>query len=278
MADKKISALTAATTPLAGTEVLPIVQSSATVKVSVANLTAGRDTTVANAVIYDPGYGYFGVRNSSLAADFANNALAQSSDGLNTVVNAKTGGTVKLRINDTSVVEVATDTTIKTGNIVQGTAGKGVNFTANTGAAGKTSQLLNWYEEGTWTPVLDSAVAGSGRATTVNSAKYTRIGNMVTVQCYIKMGTLGTGGSGAWSVKGLPFTSAGSSAYGVAHVGYAATLNATVANLGGYISPSTTVITVSGSTGASTLPYGDLDFATYVKANTEMVISATYYV
>lgn len=42
MADKKISALTASTTPLAGTEVLPIVQSSATVKVSVANLTAGR--------------------------------------------------------------------------------------------------------------------------------------------------------------------------------------------------------------------------------------------
>jgi hypothetical protein len=42
MADKKISALTASTTPLAGTEVLPIVQGSATVKVSVANLTAGR--------------------------------------------------------------------------------------------------------------------------------------------------------------------------------------------------------------------------------------------
>jgi hypothetical protein len=141
-----------------------------------------------------------------------------------------------------------------------------------------TSELLNWYEEGTWTPVLDSAVAGSSRVTTVNSAKYTRIGNMVTVQCYIKMGTLGAGGSGAWSVKGLPFTSAGSNAHGVAHIGYAATLNATVGNLGGYIAPSTTVITISGSTGASTLPYGDLDFATYVKANTEIILSATYYV
>jgi hypothetical protein len=42
MADKKISALTSSTTPLAGTEVLPIVQSGATVKVSVSNLTAGR--------------------------------------------------------------------------------------------------------------------------------------------------------------------------------------------------------------------------------------------
>jgi hypothetical protein len=42
MADSKISALPASTTPLAGTEVLPIVQSSSTKQVSVANLTAGR--------------------------------------------------------------------------------------------------------------------------------------------------------------------------------------------------------------------------------------------
>jgi len=42
MADKKISALTSASTPLAGTEVLPIVQSGATVKVAVSDLTAGR--------------------------------------------------------------------------------------------------------------------------------------------------------------------------------------------------------------------------------------------
>jgi hypothetical protein len=38
MADKKISALTAASTPLAGTEVLPIVQGGATVKATVANI------------------------------------------------------------------------------------------------------------------------------------------------------------------------------------------------------------------------------------------------
>ena len=42
MADTKISGLPASSTPLAGTEVLPIVQSGSTVQVSVANLTAGR--------------------------------------------------------------------------------------------------------------------------------------------------------------------------------------------------------------------------------------------
>ena len=42
MADTKISALTGATTPLAGTEVVPVVQGGQTRKVSVADLTTGR--------------------------------------------------------------------------------------------------------------------------------------------------------------------------------------------------------------------------------------------
>ena len=50
MADKKISALTGATTPLAGTEVLPIVQSGATVKVAVSDLTAGRAVSMLSGV------------------------------------------------------------------------------------------------------------------------------------------------------------------------------------------------------------------------------------
>jgi hypothetical protein len=47
MADKKISQLTNATTPLAGTEVLPVVQGGNTVKVSVDNLTAGKTVKAA---------------------------------------------------------------------------------------------------------------------------------------------------------------------------------------------------------------------------------------
>lgn len=50
MADQKISALPVATTPLAGTEVLPIVQSSATRQVAVSNLTAGRSVSATSFV------------------------------------------------------------------------------------------------------------------------------------------------------------------------------------------------------------------------------------
>ena len=68
MADKKISALTAASTPLAGTEVLPIVQSGATVQVSVANLTAGR---AISATSVTASTGNFVVGTSGQGIDFS---------------------------------------------------------------------------------------------------------------------------------------------------------------------------------------------------------------
>lgn len=79
MADTKISALPSATTPLAGTEVVPLVQSSTTKNVSVANLTAGRNvscadlTTTGNVILGDASTdsvrvnGYMGVGGAGLS-------------------------------------------------------------------------------------------------------------------------------------------------------------------------------------------------------------------
>jgi hypothetical protein len=68
MADTKISALPASTTPLAGTEVLPIVQSSTTKQVSVANLTAGR---AISATSVTASTGNFVVGTSGQGIDFS---------------------------------------------------------------------------------------------------------------------------------------------------------------------------------------------------------------
>jgi hypothetical protein len=90
-----------------------------------------------------------------------------------------------------------------TGNVVQATAGKGFNFTANTPAAGMTTQLLNWYESGSWTPVLnDFTVSG---ATTL-TGYYARIGNSVTVQCQISAATSLSCIGGTSYITGLPFS------------------------------------------------------------------------
>jgi hypothetical protein len=78
MADLKISQLPAATTPLAGTEVLPIVQSGSTVQVSVNNLTAGKTVlasiltaTTVNATTFDTNVAAAGVTlaGTTLSAD-----------------------------------------------------------------------------------------------------------------------------------------------------------------------------------------------------------------
>lgn len=143
MADKKISALTAASTPLAGTEVLPIVQSGATVKIDISNVTAGRAVS-------------------------------------------------------------GTQFTASTGNFIIGTAGKGIDFSANTGAPGMTSELLTWYEEGTWTPiVLGTTTAGTATYGT-QLGTYTRIGRMVYFQLELNWNS-GTG-TGQLRLGGLPFT------------------------------------------------------------------------
>jgi hypothetical protein len=92
MADTKISALPASTVPLAGTEVLPIVQSSATKQVSVANLTAGRAisatqiTLTTGNVIVASGQGIDfsatpGTGTSELLADYEEGTFTPSLSG-----------------------------------------------------------------------------------------------------------------------------------------------------------------------------------------------------
>ena len=141
MANSKISALTSATTPLAGTEVLPIVQSGTTKQVSVANLTAGRSVSMA-------------------------------------------------------------DATLSTGNLTPSTAAKGINFTANTPAAGMTSQLLNWYEEGIWTPSTAFATFVGAAS---SSGTYTRVGRQVTVNGTLTGATSVTVGASGILTTSLPF-------------------------------------------------------------------------
>ena len=95
-----------------------------------------------------------------------------------------------------------TDVTLTAGNIIQGTAAKGINFTANTAAAGMTSQLLNWYEEGTWTPN-----DGSGAGLTFSSASgwYVRKGREVTLVFSVTYPV--TVNANAAKLGGVPFSS-----------------------------------------------------------------------
>jgi hypothetical protein len=84
-------------------------------------------------------------------------------------------------------------------------AGKGVDYSQNTPAAGMTSQLLDWYEEGTWTPTLRFG-GGDNCTYSVRTGDYTRIGRQVTLTCTITLTARG-GSTGVATVTGFPFTS-----------------------------------------------------------------------
>lgn len=139
MADVKISALPASTTPLTGSEIVPVVQSGTTKNVSVANLTAGR---------------------------------AISSSAI----------------------------TVTTGNVVIGTSGQGIDFSATPGTG--TSELLNDYEEGTWTPTALGATTAGTTTYAAQFGTYTKIGNIV--HATFNVGYSATTGTGDLIIS-LPF-------------------------------------------------------------------------
>jgi hypothetical protein len=93
------------------------------------------------------------------------------------------------------------DVTINNGNLVIGTSGKGIDFSANANAAGMTSELLNDYEEGTWTPSI-----GGNATYSTQQGTYTKIGRMVQVTFYLAINVKGTGSN--TQITGLPFTGA----------------------------------------------------------------------
>jgi len=82
----------------------------------------------------------------------------------------------------------------------------GIDFSANSNAAGMTSELLNDYEEGTWTPIDSS---GASLTFTVLDARYTKIGRQV--QCFAQITYPTTANGSNATIGGLPFTQANTS-------------------------------------------------------------------
>jgi hypothetical protein len=333
MANSKISALPAATTPLAGTETLPVVQGGITEQVSVANLTAGRAVSAASltltttplpatsggtglssftlngvpyanttttlttgsgltfdgtnfvAGIFSVGStsatiasgGIAGVRNAFDISASGNGGAGRGTSfrifapgSSSAVAVARVVGyqtTASATANNASLtLEVANssgtlteylkisnagDVTVNVGNVVQGTAAKGFNFTANTPAAGMTSQLLNWYEEGTWTPNQGAGLTLVGAFS--STGRYTRIGRQVSISGTVTGATSVAVTAAGVITSNLPFT--------VVTAGHGGATN--VAN-----NASATVICISTN----------VTSAAAIAATATITFSATYFV
>jgi len=91
------------------------------------------------------------------------------------------------------------------GNVVMATSGKGIDFSATANSSGTmTSELLNDYEEGTWTIGLTFGGGNTGLTTALNTGRYTKIGRQVTVCGRLELSNKGSS-TGAAVITGLPF-------------------------------------------------------------------------
>jgi hypothetical protein len=79
----------------------------------------------------------------------------------------------------------------------------GVVFDAVAGNA--TSNTLDDYEEGTWTPTVEGAGTGGSYTLSGVSAQYTKVGNLVTLKAQFGF-SAASGGTSYARVHGLPFS------------------------------------------------------------------------
>jgi hypothetical protein len=151
MANSKISALPSASTPLAGTEVLPVVQGGITEQVSVANLTAGRAVSAASLSLtttpLDAASGGTGI--TSLGTGVATWLGTPSSANLAAAVTDETGS----------------------GALVFGTAPTISDLTVS----GTSGNVFS----GSYTPTLTNTT--NITSSTASTLYYTRVGNVVAV-------------------------------------------------------------------------------------------------
>ena len=129
--------------------------------------------------------------------------IQDSHAGANAVIIRK-GAEVELLHNNVLACETSA-------NGLAFPSGKGIDFSATGDASGSSSELLDDYEEGTWTPTL---IAGNPvpSVNSIASARYTKVGRLVTVQTYFSANNTSSN-TDTLTIGGLPFTAANAQQY-----------------------------------------------------------------
>ena len=164
------------------------------------------------------------------------------------------------------------DVTVSTGDLIFGTAGKGIVLGATTNVDANT---LDDYEEGTFSPTLYGTGTAGSPTYTSQFGKYTKIGNVVS--CYIRITTSALGGiDGLVRIGNLPFTSeATADVFSSTACGYAAGLAITAGTyVSGWVADSSTYIKITNWDSTAGTTY--LDDAEWSDDGT-LMISVVYH-
>lgn len=173
--------------------------------------------------------------------------------------------------------------TINTSGNLVASSGKGIDFSSTSDGSGTmSSELLDDYEEGTWSPAFAMTGGDFTTAPTMDiiSARYVKVGHMVTFYAYLRTDSVDiTGAGGSLAVEGLPYANAGSNNYAAINVGQANFW--TNAPSGGYVYSGGDYIVLTkrntGITGSMTeMTAADLTAGVTANQN-QLMISGSYF-
>ena len=128
--------------------------------------------------------GYTAAEGLILTGQGSTDDITVKNDADSTVLNVATG---------------ATDVEVSAGNILFGTADKGIYLGVTSATA---ANLLADYEEGSWTPTVTTGGANPDFSSGTQIGRYVKVGKMVHVHCEMKY-TSSSSNTGQWG--GLPF-------------------------------------------------------------------------
>ena len=118
----------------------------------------------------------------------------------------------RARFKGRSATAGVVDFRLSNGNVIMGTSGSGIDFSATSGTG--TSELFSDYEEGVWTPA--NATWGN---LTIAKAQYTKIGNTVHLFAQVTADSSATIAIDSSSlISGIPFAPDSSSPMGLGGV------------------------------------------------------------
>ena len=140
-------------------------------------------------------------------------------------IDFKTGGSDRVSILNTAGanVQVADGIDLLDGNL-KVASGHGIDFSATSDATGQTSELLDDYEEGTWTASFSDGSTAYTMNASIKVGRYVKIGDHVWIWGYFKTDDVDGGGANentSTKITGLPYTMENNSEnYSSVHVGY----------------------------------------------------------
>lgn len=215
MADVKISALPLASTPLAGTEVLPIVQSATTDQVSVANLTAGRAVSAASLTLTTTplAFGSGGTGATAFTANYipySNGTSLTSSanlvfDGTNLGVGTSNPSLYgKLAVANTSAGTVTAGAILVNNSANSVGSGVGLYFDPNGAQLARAASIQSVQTTSGNFANLQFFVAGGGtpvQAMTLDTSGNLGLGTTNTTRTYANYNLLTINGSSGAHIK-----------------------------------------------------------------------------